>query len=71
MVNEFTMMELFYYFGLLYHMKLSYTRRRVMILKAFLGLPTLTRKCGVLRYAFLVSVFYLCNKFLVGQLDQF
>jgi len=51
-VNEFTMMELFYYFGLLYHMKLPYTRKRVVMLKAFLGLPTLTRKCGALRYAY-------------------
>ena len=50
MINEFTIMELFYYFALLYHMNLAYTRKRIEMLKAFLGLPSLTRKCGLLRY---------------------
>ena len=50
LVYQFTMLELMYYFGILYGMNLKYTRRRTDFLKEFLNLPTIHRICGHLRY---------------------
>ena len=51
MIYEFTMMELMYYFAILYGMNLHHTRRRVEFLKDFLSLPSVHRRCGHLRFA--------------------
>ena len=50
LIYEFTMLELMYYFGILYRMNIRYTRKRTEVLKEFLNLPTIHRRCGTLRY---------------------
>ena len=44
------MLELMYYFGIVYHMNMSYVKKRTEFLKEFLNLPTIHRRCGVMRY---------------------
>ena len=65
LIYEFTMLELMYYFGILYRMNMKYTRKRTEFLKEFLNLPTIHRKCGVMRYSFvLLIIVYLSTSFL-------
>ncbi|XP_065909677.1 ABC transporter G family member 20-like [Dysidea avara] len=48
LIYEFTMLELMYYFGILYRMNMKYTRKRTEFLKEFLNLPTIHRRCGIM-----------------------
>ncbi|XP_065916659.1 ABC transporter G family member 20-like [Dysidea avara] len=48
LIYEFTMLELMYYFGILYRMNLKYIRRRTEFLKNFLNLPSIHRRCKIL-----------------------
>ena len=46
---DFTMLEMMYYFGLLYRMSMQYTKKRAEFLKEFLNIPSITRKCSLMR----------------------
>ncbi|XP_065917161.1 ABC transporter G family member 20-like [Dysidea avara] len=48
LIYEFTMLELMYYFGILYRMNMKYTRKRTEFLKDFLNLPSMHRRCKIL-----------------------
>ncbi|XP_065910114.1 ABC transporter G family member 23-like isoform X2 [Dysidea avara] len=48
LIYEFTMLELMYYFGILYRMNMKYTRKRTEFLKEFLNLPTIHCRCGIM-----------------------
>ncbi|XP_065916658.1 ABC transporter G family member 20-like isoform X2 [Dysidea avara] len=48
LIYEFTMLELMYYFGILYRMNLKYIRKRTEFLKNFLNLPTIHCRCKIL-----------------------
>ena len=49
-MSDFTMLEMMYYFGLLYHMSMQYTKKRAEFLKEFLNIPSIDRKCSLMRY---------------------
>ncbi|XP_065911619.1 ABC transporter G family member 23-like isoform X2 [Dysidea avara] len=48
LISEFTMLELMYYFGILYRMNMKYARKRTKLLRKLLNLPTIHRRCGLL-----------------------
>ena len=50
LVFDFTMLEMMYYFGLLYHMNMRYTKKRAEFLKEFLNIPSINRKCNLMRF---------------------
>ena len=47
---DFTMLEMMYYFGLLYRMNMHYTKKRAEFLKEFLTIPSVNRKCSLMRF---------------------
>ena len=59
LVVDFTMLELMYYFGLLYGMNLSYTKKRAEFLKEFLNIPSIHKRCSLMRYMYHMAITWL------------
>ena len=68
LVYDFTMLEMMYYFGLFYRMNMHYTKKRTEFLMQLLNIPSINRKCNLMRFVILfseMSTFWLSQSSLI------